>query len=71
MRFLKADYVIACRHSPETDMMLKYGPDGLLAKLLADQPPAWLEAIDLGVEPSQKSGKETRHPLLVYKVNLP
>jgi len=47
---MKADYVIACAQSSETDMMLKYGPNGMLAQLTAGEIPAWLEKIDIDSE---------------------
>ena len=58
---MKADYVIACRNSNETNLMLKYGPNGMLAQLIAGKTPTWLEAVDIG------SGDE----LLVYRVVRP
>ncbi len=58
---MKADYVIACRDSNETNLMLKFGPNGMLAKLLADNPPDWLKPIEI------KNG----HELLIYQVVIP
>ncbi len=58
---MEADYVIACRDSNETALMLKYGPNGMLAQLLAGKTPPWLEVVntDFGSE------------LLVYRVVRP
>ncbi len=55
---MKAEYVIACRESSETNMMLRYGPDGLLAKLIAGETPPWLEKIDI----------DSENVLLVYRI---
>ncbi|MCF6221806.1 MAG: hypothetical protein L3J65_11905 [Robiginitomaculum sp.] len=55
---MRADYVIACRDSNETKMMLGYGPDGMLAKLIAGEVPSWLEKVKL----------DTEGVLLVYRV---
>jgi len=57
---MKADYVIACTDSGETNMMLKYGPDGMLARLKSGNPPAWLEKVDI----------DSNGVLLVYRVKL-
>lgn len=57
---MKANYVIACRDSNETKMMLGYGPDGMLAQLRAGKTPDWLEKIDL----------DTNGVLLVYRVKI-
>jgi len=55
---MKADYVVACADSSETDVMLFYGPNGMLARLKAGKTPDWLEKIDIGSEGE----------LLVYRV---
>lgn len=44
---MKADYVVACIDSPETHMILKYGPNGMLAQLIEGKAPRWLEPIDM------------------------
>jgi len=55
---MKADYVVACADSSETNMMLIYGPDGMLAQLKAGKTPDWLEKIDV----------DSEGLLLVYRV---
>lgn len=61
---MKADYVIACRNSNETKMMLKYGPHGMLTQLKSGNPPAWLEKVDID------SPIDLHGALLVYRVKL-
>ncbi len=41
----KANYVLACVKGPETNLMLKYGKNGLLAQFIAGETPDWLEKI--------------------------
>ncbi len=55
---MQADYVIACRIGNETDLMLKYGPNGMLARLRNGDIPDWLEPIEVG----------RNDQLLVYRV---
>jgi hypothetical protein len=55
---LNVDYIIACPTSTETKMMLRQGPDGMLAKMIDGYTPDWLEKIKM-----EKSEK-----LIVYRV---
>jgi hypothetical protein len=43
-----ATLVAVCPHLGEIGYLLDLAPEGLLAALLADRAPAWLEEIDLG-----------------------
>ncbi|HEX5257826.1 MAG TPA: hypothetical protein VFW35_03480 [Sphingomicrobium sp.] len=41
------DYVVFCPNTPESIWWAHHGPDGLSAKLNANQVPAWLDPVDL------------------------
>jgi len=58
---MQADYVIACRASNETSLMIKYGPNGMLARLSDGDSPDWLQPIQT----------DTSNQLLVYRVVWP
>ena len=58
MRAHGIDYVLVCPGNSETDALVGWAPDGFLARLLRQPPPAWLEEVGAGDD----------HPLRVYRL---
>ena len=44
---MKADYVIGCADMNESKLLMKYAPEGLLARLSQGYEPSWLEKLDI------------------------
>lgn len=56
-----ADYVVGCRQSNETNLMVGRSKNGTLAKMLENNEPAWMESIEL----------EGADDLFIYRILLP